>query len=209
MLHITEGNPRNTFEWVKICEIGNPRHTDHRDIDQIYFLFSVKTFRQTVFIFYLNIQIRRNSHYRNMTSLFQHFHTWVKDCLISAEFVDDQSFDHLTFIFLQKFHRTDELCKDTASVNVSDQKYRSFRHLCHSHIYDIFRFQIDLCRASGSFDDDNVILCCQRIICFHNVRHQFLLIFEIVSGTHGSKNFSVYDHLRTHIIGRLQQDRVH
>ena len=138
-----------------------------------------------------------------MTSLLQHLYARIKDCLVSAEFVDDQSFNHLALILFQKLHCTDQLGKNTASVDISDQKYRSFRHLCHSHVYDIFCFQIDLCRASCSFDHDNIVLCCQRIICFHDIRHQFFLIFEIVSGAHGSKDFSIYDHLRTNVIGRF------
>ena len=43
----------------------------------------------------------------------------------------------------------------------------------------------------------------------HHIRNQGLLIFEIIPGTHGSKNFSVYDHLGAYIIGRLQKDGIH
>ena len=45
--------------------------------------------------------------------------------------------------------------------------------------------------------------------CLHNVRHQFFLIFKIVSGTHGTKNFPIYNDLRANIICRFQKNRIH
>ena len=157
MLYISQGNSRNTFQWIKICEIGDPWYPDHRNINKIHFLFSVKSFCEAVLILHLNIQIRSHSHYRDMASLLQHLHSRIKDGLVAAEFVDDQTLYHLSFILFQKLHCTDQLCENTASVNISHQKYRCLCHLCHSHIYDIFCFQIDLCRASCSLDHNDII----------------------------------------------------
>ena len=209
MLYISQGNSRDTFQWIKICEIGDPWYPDHRNINKIHFLFSVKSFCEAVLILHLNIQIRSHSHYRDMASLLQHLNTWIQDRLIAAEFVDDQTLYHLSFILFQKLHCTNQLCKNTTSVNISHQKHRCLCHLCHSHIYDIFCFQIDFRRASSPLNHNDIIFFCQLMKCLHNVRHQFFLIFKIVSGTHGSQDFSVYDHLGAYIIGRLQKNGVH
>ena len=209
MLHITQGNSRNTFKRIKICKIGDPWCTDHRNINNSGFLLPVKTLRQAVFIFYLDIQIRSHTDHRDPASLFQHFHTRVQNGLISTELVDDQSLNHRLFVFFQKFHCTDQLCKNASPVNITNKEDRCLGHFCHSHIYDIFIFKIDLCRASCTLDHNNVIFFGKGIVGFHNIRNQCFLIFKIISGTHGPQNFPVYDHLGTNIIGRLQKDGVH
>ena len=170
---------------------------------------TVKTFCQTVFILYLNIHIRCNSDYRNLTFFFEHFNTRIQDRFISAEFIDDQTFDHLSLVFFKQFHCSIKLCKNAAAVNVSHKKHRGFCHLCHSHIHDIFALQIDFRRTSGSFDHNDIIFFCQLIECLHNIRHQFFLIFKIVSGTHRTKDFPIYNNLGTNIICRFQKDRIH
>ena len=106
-----------------------------------------------------------------MTLLFQHLHTGIQDGFISAEFVDDKPFDHFSFFRLQKLYRTVKLGKHSASVNISYQKNRSAGHFCHTHIYDILCFQVDLCRTSGSFNHNNIVFGCQCMVGFHHIRH--------------------------------------
>ena len=48
--------------------------------------------------------------------------------------------------------------------------------------------------------------CAKR---FLNVRNQLLFIRKIVARAHIAEHFSVDDHLRADIVGRLQQDRIH
>ena len=157
VFYIAERNSGNALKRIKIRKVGNPWCTDHRDINDTGFLLPVKTLRQAVLILHLDIQIRRHTHHRDPASFLKHNNTRVQNSLISAEFVDDQTLYHSLLIVLQKLHCTDQLCENTASVNISHQKYRCLCHLCHSHIYDIFCFQINLCRASCSLDHNDII----------------------------------------------------
>ena len=128
---------------------------------------------------------------------------------ITAEFIDDQTFDHLSLIFFEKLHRAIQLRKNAATIDISRKKNRRLCHLCHSHVDNVFAFQIDLSRTPRTFNDDNVIFLCKFVECLHNIRHQFFLIFEIIPGTHCSEDFPVDNYLRANIIGRFQKNRVH
>ena len=209
MLYITKRNSRYTLQWVKVRKIGNSRHTDDRHIDHPNFLRSVKTLGKAVLILHLNIKIWCNSHHRDPALALKHLHTRIKNGLVSAEFVDDQSLDHISFIFLKKLHRSIKLCKYTSTVDISDQKHRCLCHLCHSHIDDIFFFEVDLSRAARSFYHNNIILGSKCIECLHNVRNQFFLVGKIVPCTHCAKNFTIYNNLRSHVIRRLEKNRIH
>ena len=209
MLYIAKRNSRYALQWVKICEIGDPRHTDDCHIDHPNFLWTVKTLCQAVLVLHLDVKIRCDTDNRDPAFALQHLHARIKDRLITAEFVDDQTLYHLSLVFLQKLHGSVKLCKHTAAVDISDQKDRCFCHLRHSHVYDILFFEVDLCRASCTFDHDDIILCCKYIKCFHDVRDKFFLVSKIIPCAHCAKDFSVYNDLRTHIVGRFQKDRVH
>ena len=209
MFYIAERNSGNALKRIKIRKVGDPWCTDHCDINDTGFLLPVKTLRQAVLILHLDIQIRRHTHHRDPASFLKHDNTRVQNSLISAEFVDDQPLYHSLLIVLQKLHRTDQLSKNTSTVNISHKKDRCLGHLCHTHIYNILILEIDLGRTSSTFDDNDIVFRCKSVVCLHHIRNQGLLIFEIIPGTHGSKNFSVYDHLGAYIIGRLQKDRIH
>ena len=144
-----------------------------------------------------------------MGPFLQHFHAGIQYRLISPEFIDDHSFHHLLLIRLQEHDRSHQLGKNTSTVNIAHQQYRSFGHFGHAHVDNIFFLQIDLRRTSGSFDHNNIIFFRQCLICFHNFWHQLLFIFKVISGTHSSQDFSVYDDLAAYVIGRFQQDGVH
>ena len=108
--------------------------------------------------FNLDLHIRCNSDYRNAASFFQHNNTGIQDCLIPAEFVDDQSLYTFFLIIFQEHKRPQKLGKYSSAVNISDQKHRRIYHLRQPHIYNIIFLQVDLCRTSRSFDHNDVIL---------------------------------------------------
>ena len=137
MLYISKRHTRNIFKWIKICKVRDPWNPDHRDIDLSHLLLTVKPLRQTVFVFHLDLQVRCHANYRDATSFFQHLHTGIKNGFVPSEFVDDQTLYHLFFLIFQKHHRTDQLGKYAAAVDISDQKHRCFYKLGHTHIDDI------------------------------------------------------------------------
>ena len=201
--YITHGYTRNTFKNIEIRKIGNPWKPDHCQINLTNLLMITHAFTEAVLIFHLDVQIRSHSHYRNFAFFFQHFYARIQNGLIAPEFVDNKAFDHISLIFFQKFHCTIKLCKNSASVNISGQKHRGFCHFCHSHIDDIFIFQINLRRGASSLQHNDICLFFQGMIRLHNIRHQLFFIFEIAPCTHGREYLSIDDHLGTSIIRRF------
>ena len=204
MAHISKRYSRDHFQSIKICEIGDPWHPDHGNVDEAYFLISGKPFCQAVLILYLQFHIRSHSHYRDMSPFLQHFHSRIQYGLISPEFIDDHAFHHFLLIRLQEHDGSHQLGENSSPVNITYQKYRSLGHFRHAHVNDIFFLQIDLRRASGSFNHNNIIFFRQCLISFHYFRHQLLFVFKIISGAHGSQDFPVYDHLAAYVISRFQ-----
>src|SRR5699024_179457 len=192
-----------------VREVGDPRETDHRTIDQPRLLASVEPLCQTVLILHLDVQIWRDSHYGNPAFLLQHFDPWIQYRLVAPEFVNDKTPDTISLLWFQKLHRTVQLGEYAASVDISRQKHGGVRHFRHTHIYDIVCFQIDLRRASGSFDHDNVVFFCKGAERLHNIRDKVFLIFKIIPGAHRPQDLAVYDHLGSRIVGRFQENGVH
>ena len=209
MLYIAKRHAGNAFQRVKVCKIGNSWYPDHCNINLSDFLISVKPVCKAVLVLHLDIKIRSNAYHRDPTFFFQHFHTRIKNGFITAEFIDDQTFYHFPFVRFQKLYRSVKLGKHTASVNISHKENRRLCHFCHAHVYNIFCFQIDLRRAACALDHNNVIFRSKGFKGLHHIRHQFFLIFKIISGAHGSKHLAVDDHLGSHIIGRFQKNGIH
>ena len=158
LTYITEGYPVHPLKCGKICKIGNMRQMDHCHINASSLLSLIQTVRETVLIINIQMLHRNHTYHRNPCSLLDHPKAWLKDFHIPTEFIDDQTFDHLLLIFRQQLYRSIKGCKYTTTVNISHQEYRCFCHASHSHIYNIIVMKIDLCRTSGSFDHNNIIL---------------------------------------------------
>ena len=157
--------------------------------------------RQAVLVIQLQLHIRSHTHNGNMRQLLQHLNTGIQNGLISTEFIDDETFYHFLFFFGKKHHRPYQLGKNAAPVDVAHQKHRSLCHFGHPHIDQIVFLEIDLRRTARSLDNDDIVLCRQMIKGFLHLRDQLLFKSEIFSRRHISKNFSVYDNLRAHIVG--------
>lgn len=201
--YITHGYTRNTFKNIEIRKIGNPWKPDHCQINLTNLLMITHAFTEAVLIFHINVHVRCHTYHRLAAKLLQHLDSRIQNALISPEFIDHQSFDQPFFLFLQQHHRARQLCKHTTTVDISYQKYRCIRHLCHSHIDDIIIFLINLRRVASSLQHNDICLFFQGMIRLHNIRHQLFFIFEIVPCTHGREYLSIDDHLGTSIIRRF------
>src|SRR5699024_324679 len=134
LFYIAQRDARHIFKRIKVCEIGNPRKTDHRDIDQRHRLIPLKAFGQAVLVLHLNLKIGGHSHDRNAALFLQHLDAAVQDGLVPAELIDDKPLYHPALILLQEHHGSDQLREHATAVDISDQEDRRFGELRHTHI---------------------------------------------------------------------------
>ena len=192
MLYIPQRNTRHFLKWVEIGEIGNPGNTDHGQINQPCSFFPLEALGQAVLILHLDMQVRGAAHDRDSRQFLQHGNTGVQDGPVSAEFIDHKPFHHGALIRIQQLSGSQKLGEYAAAVNIADQQDRGLCQFCHPHIDKAVRvLQIDLRGTSGSLNDNNIILCRQRIIGFFYVRNQFFLVGKILAGAHVSQNLPV------------------
>ena len=144
------------------------------------------------------------SYHRNIPFFLQHLDSGIQNCLISTEFINNQTFYTFLFILFQKKQCAKKLCKYSSPVNISDKENRSIYHLCKPHIDNIIFFQINLRRTSRTFNYNDVIIFFQFMKSLHHIWNQFFFVFKIITGTHISQNFTIYNYLRSNIVGRLK-----
>ena len=114
--------------------------------------------RQAVLLIDIQIKIRHDSDHRNIRTFLEHGESRLQDGHISPELIDDHSFDTLTLLFLEQHDCPDKLCEHAAPVDIPGEQHRRVHQFRQTHIYDIILLQIDLRRASRSFDHDHIIL---------------------------------------------------
>ena len=145
------------FQHGKIRKIGQLGQADHRDVQQGQPGGAAETLGKAVLI--VDVYIHHGYHpcHRLPGQLLQHLQAAVQQRNVTPELVNHGGLDHIPLLRIQQSHRSVELGKHPAPVNVSHQQYRCTGDLCHAHVDKIIFFQIDLCRASGAFDDDDVV----------------------------------------------------
>ena len=196
MLYIAQRHTRHLFKRIEVGKIRNPGNTDHGQINQSRGFFSLKALGQTVLILYLDMQVRGAAHNRDSRQLFQHGDAGIQDGPVSAEFIDHKSFYHGALIRLQQLSGSKKLREYAAAVNIADQQDRGLCQFRHPHVDKAVRvLQIDLRGASGSLNDNNIILRRQRVVGFFYVRDQFFLVGKILTGAHVSQDFPVDNNL--------------
>ena len=162
-----------------------------------------------ILIIQLHPGIGHHPQHRHPGQLFQHGEPRLKQRNIPPEFIDDGARNTSAFLRLQQRHRTIELGKYPAGVNVPHQQHRRIYQLCKAHVDDIICLQIDLRRTARTFDHDDIILTFQTVVGRHNIRDQLSLHLEIVPCPIVTLHLTVYDHLTAHIAGGLEQNGIH
>ena len=141
---------------------------------------------------------------RNPGSFFQHPDPRIQNGPVSPELVDYKSLYHLPLVFFQELNRSDQLRKNAATVNVTDQKNRRTGDFRHSHINEtVGILQIDFRRASGALNHDDIVLRGEGFVSLSDLRDQVRLIAEIFPGIHVPQDLPVYDDLRSGVIRGL------
>ena len=164
---------------------------------------------QAVLILDVHISIRNHSRNRYAAQVLDHVQPRLQNGLVSPEFIDDEPLHPRPLFFRKQGHSPVKLGKHTAAVDISHQKDRSIRHLRHAHVHDIILLQIDLRRASGALDHDDIVLLLQSPVCLFHLGNQRLFICKILFRRHRSDRYAVDDDLGTGVGSRLQQNRIH
>ena len=206
--HVAHRHLRHLLKHIEIREIRDARITDDRNINKSFRLL-VEALRQRILIFQGKLPIRNHTHNLHAASFLQHRNTRIKDRLITTKLINNQSLHTRLFLIGQKHQSPEKLRKHAAPVNVSNQKHRCVDHLCHPHVDDVIFFQIDFRGTARTFDHDDVCVFLQLAKRPLDIRNQLLLVCKIVTRTHVTEHFTVHDHLRSNIVGRLKEDWIH
>ena len=208
-LHIAQRYIGVPLKGGKIREVGDSRKADHRNVQELPLRGSGKPLGETVLIVNVHMGIGDDTHHRNAAELFQDLNARFQNRAVSPEFVHDGSLDSRTFVLFQQGHGSIQLGKDTAPVNITHQQHRGIHQPGKTHVHNVFLLQVDLRRASGTFDDDDVIFGGQTVVGLQDGRDIRLLFAVILHGPHIALNLPGNDHLAAHIGGWFEQYGVH
>ena len=158
LIHIAQRHVSVMFEGAEIREIGDARHTDYRDIQELSLFGAVKPLGQAVFIVDVYVGVGDDPRHRDAAQLLQRLQSRLQNGPVAPEFVDHHALDAAALVLLQQCHRTVELGEHAAPVDVAYQQHRRVHQLGKAHIDDIILLEVDLRRAACPLNDDHVIL---------------------------------------------------
>ena len=138
-----------------------------------------------------------------MAPLLDHAYAWLQDTPVSPEFIDDESAYSVALLLLQQSHRPIELREHTSPVYISDQQHGGIHQLCKPHIHDVIFPEIDLRRASGPLDHDDVRARLKAVISRKDLGNQLPLIPKILPRGHISAYLALHNELRAGVPGRF------
>jgi hypothetical protein len=155
-----------------------------------------------------SVQIRHHTQYRLAGTCLQPVEPRLQQAGIAAKPVDDETADPCAFGFGQAFERTEQMREHPAAIDIGHQQHRAVDRFRKTHVGDVVRTQIDLCRAAGPFNEDRVVLLLQARVRFEHGLEGQRFIVVIGARVQIHPRLAMHDHLRTAIAGRLEQHRV-
>ena len=208
-LHVAHANALNRIEGDEIGEVRYLGKPDDGNVDQRFGTAHVQTVRQAVLIVDVEQRIGNDPRDGKPTAFAQNLETGVEDGLVAAELVDDEALHVAPLLVVEQHERAEQLREHTATIDVARQQHGRFRHLGHAHVHDVVVLEVDFGRTARTFDDDDVEAACQIVISAHDVGHKLVLVSEVLTCAHRAEHMTVDDHLRTRVVCRFQQNRVH
>ena len=136
-------------------------------------------------------------------------HAVGEQARVAAELVDDEAHDGRAILVRERGLRAENLGEHAAAVDVGDEDDRAAGGAGEAHVGDVAVAQIDLRRAAGAFDDDEVGLGLEaRKAREHGVEE---LWFQrlVLARLGGADHPALHDDLRADLALRLQKHRVH
>ena len=103
----------------------------------------------------------------------------------------------------------DQARDDAAPVDVADEHDRNAGRLGEAHVGDVAGAEVDLGRAAGALDEDDVGIGDDAGEALHHPRQELGLPRPVFRRPHGAGALAVDDHLGAGIALRLEQHRVH
>ena len=169
----------------------------------------IQPIRQAVLVVDVERRIGNYAYHRQPAALAQDVEPRVENRLVAAELVDHQTLAQGLFIVVEQHERAEQLREHAPAVDVAHEQHRRRRHLGHAHVHDVVVFQVNLGRAAGALQDDDVEAACQVVIGAHDVGDELVLVGEVLASAHGLASLAVHDDLAARVAGRLQQNGVH
>ena len=128
---------------------------------------------------------------------------------ITAEFVDDHTFDARPFRFRKTRERADDLREDAASIDIGNENHGAIGRFGESHVRNIALAQIDFGWAARAFHEHEIVLCPQSFKRFEHGLHRDGLVRMIGARIEVAARLPMHDHLRADVAVRLEQHRIH
>ena len=179
------------------------------DIQGLDGLAGLQPLGEGVLILDVHLQIGHHAQHGQMGLFLQHGKAGAEDLHVPTEFIDDKALDAGTLVGFQQLHGAVELGEDAAAVDVARQQHRRVHQLRQPHVHDVVGLQVDLRRAPGPFDHDDVHGFGKAVVGREDVRDEGSLHFKVGGGGHLAPHFAVYDDLTAHVAAGLEQDGVH
>lgn len=122
------------------------RQAHHHHIQRLFRLPGIQPGRQGIFVINVHRKIGHHSEHLLARKLLKLNKPRAQQRCVAPEFIDDQSRNARTLHFFQQSHRTVELGKYAAPVDVPSQQHRCIHRPGQAHIHNVVRLQINLCR---------------------------------------------------------------
>ena len=158
LIHIAQRHVLVMFKGTEIREIGDTRHTDHRDIQKLPLRGAAEPLGQAVFIVDVHMGVGDDPRHRDAAQLLQRLQPRFQNGPVAPELVDHHALDAAALILLQQRHCTIELGEYAAPVDVAYQQHRRVYQLGKPHVHNVILLEIDLRGAARPLDNDHVVL---------------------------------------------------
>ena len=193
----------------EIGKVGDVRQAEDGRIQRMDRFARIQPGGKGILVLNVHLQVGHDPQHRQLRFFFQHRKAGAQDLHIAAEFIDEQPLDAGALLRLQQRHRAVQLGEHTAPVDIARQQNRGIHQPGKAHVDDIVRLQVDLRRASGPLDDDDVHGFGQTVVGREDLRDERSFHFEIGGGGHLAPHLAVHDDLTAHVTAGLEQDGVH
>src|SRR5215213_2234106 len=140
--------------------------------------------RHTVFLVKTYVaQVGNDTHTRYGNVLFDHLNARSQERWVATKLINDVAANPPPLFLFKQPERSKQCCEDSTSINVTNQQAGRIRRICHTHIDDIMRLQINLRRGAGSFKYYDLILTSKAMVALkHKGKEFFDLALIIVGG---------------------------
>ena len=191
------------FERREIRIIADIRQADHCNIHRCICSCSGSPPRELLRHAVLFVEVqpdpRNNAREGDVAVFGKHVEPRLQQAYISAEFVDDQSFDAGPLFRPQKLYRSEKLREDTAGVDIARNQHRRVHHFSEPHVDKIPFPQVDLNRAACPLDHDDIRPLTKPLVCGKDIGDERFFDLIVVGGAHFPNRSAVYDDLRRRV----------